>query len=51
MVFRTVVLSSVTWIGRFVSQGCAADGGADCVSCRCADLCDMESVFCVTELF
>ena len=47
MGFRAVVLTSVTWIGVFVSQGCSEDG----VSGSCADLCDMDCVFCVTEVF
>ena len=44
MVFRAVVLTSVTWIWVFVSQRCGEDG----VSGSCADLCDMDCVFCVT---
>jgi hypothetical protein len=47
MVFQTVVLTSVTWIVCFVSQGCGEDG----VSGSCADLCDMDLAFCVTEVF
>ena len=42
----TVVLTSVTRIVCFVSQGCGEDG----VSVCCADLCDMDCVFCVTEV-
>ena len=44
MVLRTVVPTSVTWIWVFVSQGCGEDGVSGC----CADLCDMDLVFCVT---
>ena len=44
MVFRVVVLTSVTWIWCFVSQGCGEDGVSSC----CTDLCDMDLVFCVT---
>ena len=47
MGFRAVVPTSVTWIVCFVSQG----GGADGVSYCCADLCDMDLAFCVTEVF
>ncbi len=47
MVFRAVVLTSVTWNEGFVSQGCGEDG----VSGSCADLCDMDLGFCVTEVF
>ena len=36
--------TSVTWIWVFVSQGCGEDGVSGC----CADLCDMDMVFCVT---
>jgi len=46
-VFRAVVLTSVTWNEGFVSQGCSEDGSLDC----CAVLCDMDLVFCVTEVF
>ena len=46
MGFRAVVPTSVTWIVCFVSQGCGEDGVSDC----CADLCDMDLVFCVTEV-
>ena len=44
VVFRAVVLTSVTWNEGFVSQGCGADGVSGC----CADLCDMDFGFCVT---
>ena len=47
IVFRPVVRTSVTWIWVFVSQGCGADG----VSGSCADLCDMDYVFCVTGVW
>ena len=47
MGFRTVVLTSVTWIWCFVSQGCGEDGSLD----SCADLCDMDCVFCVTGVW
>ena len=47
MGFRAVVLTSVTWIWVFVSQGCGEDGSLD----SCADLCDMDLAFCVTEVF
>ena len=47
MGFRAVVLTSVTWIVCFVSQRCGEDGNLD----SCADLCDMDLVFCVTEVF
>ena len=43
----TVVLTFVTWNEGLVSQGCGADGVSDC----CADLCDMDLGFCVTEVF
>ena len=43
----TVVLTSVTWNEGFVSQGCGEDG----VSASCADLCDMDCGFCVTEVW
>ena len=46
MVFRAVVPTSVTWNEGFVSQECDEDG----VSGSCADLCDMDLVFCVTEV-
>ena len=46
MGFRAIVLTSVTWIVCFVSQGGGDDGVSDC----CADLCDMDLVFCVTEV-
>ena len=42
-----VVRTSVTWNEGFVSQGCAADRVSDC----CADLCDMDCVFCVTGVW
>jgi hypothetical protein len=42
-----VVLTSVTWIVCFVSQGCGEDG----VSGSCADLCDMDLGFWVKEVF
>ena len=38
MVFRAVMLTSVTWNEVFVSQGCGEDG----VLGSYADLCDME---------
>ena len=47
MGFRAVVLTSVTWICFFVLQGCGADGSLD----SCADLCDMDCVFCVTGVW
>ena len=47
MGFRAVVLTSVTWIVGFVSQGCGEDGVSGC----CADLCDMDLVFCVTGVW
>ena len=40
----TVVLTSVPWNEGFVSQGSGEDGSLD----SCADLCDMDCVFCVT---
>ena len=47
MGFWAVVLTSVTWIVCFVSQGGGADGVSDC----CADLCDMDMGFCVTGVW
>ena len=41
MVFRAVLLTSVTWNEGFVSQRCGGDGVSGC----CADLCDMDLVF------
>ena len=43
----TVVLTFVTWNVCFVSQGCGEGG----VSGSCADLCDMDLGFCVTEVW
>ena len=43
----TVVLTSVTRIVCFVSQGCGEDGVPDCY----ADLCDMDMGFCVTGVW
>ena len=47
MGFRIVMLTSVTWIVCFVSQGSGEDGVSDC----CADLCDMDLGFCVTVVW
>ena len=47
IVFRTVVRTFVTWIWCFVSQRCGGDGVSGC----CADLCDMDLGFCVTEVW
>ena len=43
----TVVLAFVTWNEGFVSQRCGEDGSLG----SCADLCDMDLVFCVTEVW
>ena len=47
IVFRPVVRTSVTWIVCFVSQRCGEGGSLD----SCADLCNMDCVFCVIEVF
>ena len=47
MGFRAVVPTSVAWNEGFVSQRCGEDGVSGC----CADLCDIDLAFCVTEVF